>query len=225
MPIFLLGEEPVFPPAQLASQEGIVATGGDLSPLRLLNAYASGIFPWFTEDEPILWWSPDPRAVLLPGGLHISGSMKKLLKKRSFQVTLDQCFADVLRHCASPRKGQAGTWLTDEMQAAYIQLHEMGYAHSVEVWQSDQLAGGLYGVSLGKCFFGESMFTKKSNASKFAFIALARLLFQKEFLMIDCQVPNEHLDRLGVNAVPRTDFLDLLKKGLKHESITGKWEI
>ena len=225
MPVYFLGDEPIFPPAQLASQEGIIATGGDLSPERLLNAYASGIFPWFGQGEPILWWSPSPRAVLEPGDLHVSGSMRKLFRKRRFQVTFDSCFTDVLKHCASPRKYQNGTWLTDEMQEAYTTLHHMGYAHSVEAWLDDELAGGLYGVSLGSCFFGESMFSRFSNSSKYAFITLTRTLFKNGFTLIDCQVPNNHLERMGVKSVSRSEFLFLLRKGLKTESLVGKWRM
>jgi leucyl/phenylalanyl-tRNA--protein transferase len=235
MPIFLLGEEPVFPPAILASREGIIATGGDLSPARLLNAYASGIFPWYSQEEPILWWSPDPRLVLFPGKLHISGSMKKILKKKIFQVTFDRSFERIIKLCAVPRPEQGGTWLSKEMQRAYIRLHHMGYAHSVEVWEippkregqrkkRKRLAGGLYGVSLGRCFFGESMFTRVPNASKAGFIHLAQTLFDLDFLMIDCQVPTGHLKRMGAEEVSRIDFLALLQRGLEYDSIIGNWD-
>jgi len=230
MPIFLLGESPVFPPPESATKEGIIAAGGDLSPFRLLNAYASGIFPWFSEGGPMLWWSPDPRMVLFPGELHVSGSMKKLLKKQSFQMTYDRNFKEVIGNCAAPRKDHNGTWLTKEMSDAYRHLHDLGYAHSAEVWDVDpdsqgkKLVGGLYGVSLGKCFFGESMFFKKANASKFGFIAFAQKIFKLGFVMLDCQVPSDHLKQLGAREVPRTEFLDHLKKGLAHETIVRKWE-
>jgi leucyl/phenylalanyl-tRNA--protein transferase len=223
MPIFLLGEEPVFPPAQLAGQEGIIAAGGDLSPQRLLNAYASGIFPWYSEGEPILWWSPDPRLVLLPGQLHISKSMKKIIKKPVYRLALDTRFEEVIEQCSAPRDGQTGTWITAEMKDAYLDLHDMGFAHSMEVWQNKQLVGGLYGVSLGRCFFGESMFSLRPNASKLAFIHLAHILFQKKFVMIDCQLPTEHMKRMGAEEIPRADFLVKLQKGLEYETIPGKW--
>lgn len=231
MPIFILEENPAFPPAELASQEGIIAVGGDLSPQRLINAYASGIFPWFSGSEPILWWSPDPRLVLFPGEIHLSGSMKKLLKKKPFHLTCDHHFDEVIENCAAPRKDYPGTWLSKEMCRAYIGLHELGFAHSVEVWEANtdspagkKLVGGLYGVSLGKCFFGESMFFKVANASKFGFITFAQRIFKMGFLMLDCQVPSNHLKDLGAREVPRTEFLALLKKGLTHETIVGKWE-
>lgn len=224
MPIFLLGDEPVFPPAQLASDEGIIAAGGDLSPQRLLNAYTSGIFPWYSEGDPILWWSPDPRMILSPKEIHISRSMKKFLKKSPFHFSFDSSFGHVLEHCADPRDGQLGTWITREMKAAYVYLHELGFAHSMEVWQEDKLVGGLYGVSLGKCFFGESMFSLQTNASKFGIITLARLLQEKEFLMIDCQVPSGHLRTMGAKEIPRVEFLKLLERGLDYETIPGKWD-
>jgi leucyl/phenylalanyl-tRNA--protein transferase len=224
MPIFLLEEEPLFPPPELSSPEGIIAVGGDLSPQRLLNAYASGIFPWYSEREPILWWSPDPRLVLFPGEVHISKSMKRVINKKQFQLTCDRHFREVIENCRfQPRPTQRGTWITNEIREAYIQLHNMGYAHSVEVWQDKILVGGLYGVSLGKCFFGESMFARAANASKFAFINFSQQLFQAGFIMMDCQVPTDHLKRLGGREVPRTEFLTLLKKGLEYETLRGKW--
>lgn len=224
MPIYVLGKEIVFPPAKMASQEGIVAVGGDLSPQRLLNAYANGIFPWYSEAEPILWWSPSPRMVLFPKELHISKSMKRLLNKNLFQLTFDRNFKEVIKNCRAPRKNQKGTWITEEMREAYVSLHELGFAHSAEVWQDKQLVGGIYGISLGKCFFGESMFSKKSNASKFVFIKLAQQLLKMEFLMLDCQVPSEHLKSLGARAIPRKDYLALLKEGLKHKTLIGNWD-
>ena len=230
MPIYLLGEDPVFPPAEFATETGIIAAGGDLSPHRLINAYASGIFPWFSDGEPILWWSPDPRLVLFPGEIHVSRSMEKLLKKKTFQVTCDRRFGEVLKGCAAPRKDHRGTWLTKEMSEAYLLLHEMGLAHSVEVWKagpdsgSNRLVGGLYGISLGKCFFGESMFYKVANASKFGFITFARKLFSQGFIMLDCQVPTDHLKRLGAREIPRKEYLLHLRKGLAYETNLGKWE-
>jgi leucyl/phenylalanyl-tRNA--protein transferase len=223
MPIFLLGEEPVFPPPELASPEGIIAVGGDLSPLRLLNAYAAGIFPWYSEGEPILWWSPDPRLVLFPGEVHISKSMKRIINKKQFHLTCDRQFEAVMKKCRQPRPKQPRTWITDDIQEAYVQLHHMGYAHSAEVWQDKKLVGGLYGVSLGKCFFGESMFSRAANASKFAFIKFFQRLFQSGFTMVDCQVPSPHLIRLGAREIPRTEFLLLLEQGLKYKTLKGKW--
>ncbi|MCP5109129.1 MAG: leucyl/phenylalanyl-tRNA--protein transferase [bacterium] len=226
MPIFLLSEDITFPPAEMADPEGIVAVGGDLSPPRLLNAYASGIFPWYSEGEPILWWSPPIRMVLFPEEIHISRSMKRLLNKKPphFQLTVDRHFPKVIENCRAPRKNQPGTWITPEMRSAYTRLHELGYAHSVEVWQDRELVGGIYGISLGKCFFGESMFSKKSNASKFVFIKLAQQLVKMEFLMLDCQVPSQHLVTLGAGEIPRHDFLALLKEGLKYETRVGNWD-
>ena len=226
MPIYLLGKPPVFPPPELATPEGIIAAGGDLSPQRLLNAYASGIFPWFSEGDPLLWWSPDPRMVLLPGDLHISASMKKLLKKSPFRLTYDSHFREVIESCGRPRRKQRGTWITAQILDAYVRLHELGFAHSVEVWdlRDNRLVGGLYGVSLGKCFFGESMFHRVANASKYAFIAFSQSLFKAGFFMLDCQVPSPHLERLGCREMPRKEFLGLLNRGLQHKTRVGKWE-
>lgn len=226
MPIYLLGKAPVFPPPELATPEGIIAAGGDLSSQRLLNAYAAGIFPWYGEGEPILWWSPDPRMVLLPGDLHISSSMKKILKKNPFHLSYDHHFSEVIDNCSNPRKPFQGTWITKEIRDAYVGLHDLGFAHSVEVWDSREkkLVGGLYGVSLGKCFFGESMFHKVTNASKYGFIIFVQKLFKTGFLMVDCQVPTPHLKRLGCKAMPRKEFLDRLAEGIKHETRIGKWD-
>jgi leucyl/phenylalanyl-tRNA--protein transferase len=223
MPIFVLEDEPFFPPPELASKEGIIAVGGDLSPERLLNAYKTGIFPWYSEGEPILWWSPNPRLVLFPEDLRVSQSMKKFLKNTSFHLTVDNKFVEVIDGCRAPRRSQANTWITPAMRAAYIELHQLGFAHSVEVFSSEELVGGLYGVSLGKCFFGESMFSAVSNSSKLAFIKLVQALAKEKFLMVDCQVPSEHLKRLGAKEIPRNEFLDLLKKGLQYKTITGNW--
>lgn len=225
MPIFLLDEEPGFPPAELANEEGIIAVGGDLSSMRLVNAYAGGIFPWFSQGEPIIWWSPDPRLVLFPGELHISRSMQKLLGKNPFTLTCDRDFEQVIENCRQPRKTQKTTWITHEMKEAYIQLHQLGFAHSLEVWQQEKLVGGFYGVSLGSSFFGESMFSKVANASKFGFIKFAARLFELGFTMIDCQVPTEHLKTLGACEIPRIKFLALLQQSLKHKTRRGKWDL
>lgn len=220
----------MFPPPDMATPEGIIAAGGDLSPQRLLNAYASGIFPWFSENDPILWWTPDPRMVMLPGQVHISRSMKKLLDRSPglFRLTVDREFATVIENCRKPRsyggKEVTGTWITDEMKEAYIRLHHLGYAHSAEVWQDHQMVGGLYGVSLGRCFFGESMFSLVPNASKYAFIVFFQKLFQLDFKLVDCQVPTSHLERLGAREIPRFRFLDLLNKSLEQETLSGNWQ-
>ncbi len=224
MPIYLLGEDTRFPSPEMATPEGIVAIGGDLSPQRLLNAYASGIFPWYSEDEPILWWSPDPRSVLLPGDLHISKSMKRLLEKKKFSVKYDRDFKSVIENCSAPRKKEHGTWITPDIKEAYISLHGLGFAHSVEVYQDNKLVGGLYGVSLGECFFGESMFSLVPNASKYAFITFVQEIFRMGFLIVDCQVPNPHLTRLGAREIPRAEFLERLEKGLQYDTLAGKWE-
>ncbi len=215
----------MFPPVHMASREGIVAVGGDLSPERLLNAYAEGIFPWYSDDEPILWWSPDPRMVLFPGEVHVSRSMQRLLKKTPppFDVSYDRDFKGVVENCRVPRAKQKETWITEEMCDAYVTLHELGYAHSIELWREDRLVGGLYGISLGRCFFGESMFSKETNASKYALITLVRRLEKMKFLVLDCQVPSEHLETLGARPIPREDYLALLERGLKYKTLLGNW--
>lgn len=218
MPVYRLSEELAFPHPSLADEDGLLAVGGDLSSQRLLLAYCNGIFPWFSEDEPILWWSPDPRFVLYPENIKVSHSMKKLLKKNIYRVTYDTCFKDIISNCANTRK-DTGTWITNEMIEAYCTLHDLGFAHSVETWYEDKLVGGLYGLALGKCFFGESMFSIMDNASKTAIITLSRLLEQKGFLMIDCQVYTEHLESLGAVKIPREEFLRLLEKGISVEPL------
>ncbi|MBU3191699.1 leucyl/phenylalanyl-tRNA--protein transferase [Clostridium bowmanii] len=187
MPIYRLSNDILFPDPSLAEEDGLLALDGDLSPERLILAYSNGIFPWFSEDEPILWWSPDPRFVIYPKDVRISHSMKKLLKKNKYRVSFDTCFRDVISNCSNLRK-EEGTWITNEMIEAYCKLHKLGFAHSVETWYEDKLVGGLYGVSMGKCFFGESMFSTMDNASKVAFINLSTVLEEKTFVVIDCQV-------------------------------------
>ena len=224
MPVYLLSEDLIFPPPQLAPREGLLAVGGDLSQERLLLAYRMGIFPWYSEDEPIMWWSPDPRLVLFPAELKVSKSLQKTLKKRQFKVTMDQAFEAVINACAHSRTGaDEGTWIVDEMIAAYCRLHEAGLAHSVEAWANNKLAGGLYGVSLGGCFFGESMFTSISNASKVAFVALVEHLQMLKFDLIDCQITTAHLIRFGAREISRARFLYELKKALKSPTLKGKW--
>jgi leucyl/phenylalanyl-tRNA--protein transferase len=226
MPIFRLVEEPIFPPPDYADPSGLLAVGGDLSKERLLEAYRLGIFPWYSEDQPILWWSPDPRLVLDLKDFIISRSLRKTLKKGVFQVTFDRAFEEVIQACAAvPRLGQNGTWITEEMQEAYINLHGLGYAHSVESWFGGKLAGGLYGVSLGKAFFGESMFHLKTDASKVALATLVEKLNSWDFQFIDSQMTTEHMVRLGAKELPRRIFLKRLQSALRHPTKRGRWRI
>lgn len=209
--MILLDEHIWFPPVEYASPEGIVAIGGDLSAPRLLLAYHSGIFPWYNEGEPIIWYSPDPRMVLFPERLKISKSMGNVLKKGDFKVTFNTHFAAVISNCKSVyREGQGGTWITDAMQKAYLELHKLGHAKSVEVWKNNELVGGLYGVDLGSVFCGESMFSLVSNASKTAFIYLVEKLRSEKYKLIDCQVYTRHLASLGAEEIPRNEFLKYL---------------
>lgn len=203
----------------LADPNGLLAVGGDLSPAQLLAAYQRGIFPWFDETQPILWWSPSPRLVLKPSELHVSKSMRKLLRKAPFVVTTDVAFEEVIAACAEPREDQDGTWITDEMQEAYIRLHQLGFAHSVEVWSGDNLVGGLYGIALDRVFFGESMFSRASNASKYGFIALIQALNPLGFELIDCQVHTDHLSSLGAKEVDRQTFESYLISYIKKDAI------
>jgi leucyl/phenylalanyl-tRNA--protein transferase len=224
MPVFQLSEDLVFPSAHLASKEGLLAVGGDLSQKRLLLAYSLGIFPWYSEREPILWWSPDPRLVLYPHEFRMSRSLKRTVRKGIFDVTMDQDFRQVIAECARVRlEGNQGTWILDDMIHAYCKLHDSGFAHSVESWSDGRLAGGLYGVSLGKCFFGESMFTRISDASKVAFVKLVEHLKSLQFAVIDCQVPTEHLISFGARKIPRARYLDELQKALSTPTLKGKW--
>ena len=212
MPIYRLSNDLIFPHPSLSQEDGLLAIEGDLSTQRLLLAYSNGIFPWFSDDEPILWWSPDPRFIVYPKDIRISHSMKKLLKKNTYKVSFDTCFRDVISNCSNVRK-ETGTWITTEMIEAYCELHELGFAHSVETWYEDKLVGGLYGISMGKCFFGESMFSTMDNASKVAFINLSKMLEEKGFIMIDCQVHTAHLESLGAVYISRENFLKLVEKG------------
>ena len=224
MPVYLLSSDIAFPSPNLTSEDGLLAVGGDLDQRRLLLAYSMGIFPWYAEAEPILWWSPDPRLVLYPEELRISTSLKKAIKKDLFRITVDQAFEQVITACAKIRREKdEGTWIVQDMIEAYCKLHESGFAHSVEAWQDDTLAGGLYGVSLGKCFFGESMFTTITNASKVAFVALVKYLKSLSFDLIDCQVKTEHLISFGAREIPRERFLKQLKKSLENPTHKGKW--
>lgn len=216
MPIYRLTKKIVFPPPELAEDDGLLAVGGDLSLERLLMAYSMGIFPWYSDGEPILWWSPDPRLILIPAELKVSHTLRQTIRKQKFRVTTNEAFETVMRNCATiRRKGQRGTWITEEMIQAYIRLHKAGYAHSVESWDGDELAGGFYGVILGRAYFGESMFAKKSDASKAAFAVYAEMLAQKGFELIDCQVTTEHMKRFGAKEIPRDEFIQRLNKALK----------
>ncbi len=225
MPVYRLTREIIFPPPQLAGENGLLAIGGDLCKTRLLLAYNLGIFPWYSEGEPILWWSPDPRLVIYPDEIRISKSLHKVIKKNVFRVTFDTAFNQVINSCACvKRRKNEGTWIVPDMIDAYCMLYESGYAHSVETWKDDKIVGGLYGVSLGRCFFGESMFSLESNASKVALVALAEHLKNKAFDFIDCQVSTEHLKLFGAKEIPRSHFLKQLKQSLALPTIKGKWE-
>jgi len=223
MPVYRLPDQPVFPPVECAVKGGLLAVGGDLSPERLLAAYREGIFPWYSEGEPLLWWSPDPRFVLFPEELRVSRSMRQFLKKQPFRITFDNAFRGVIAACRKPRPGQDDTWITQAMQEAYIALHDLGYAHSVEVWQEESLVGGLYGVSIGRTFFGESMFSTRTNASKAALITLVSDRADLDFNLIDCQVETPHLGSLGARFIPRREFRTLLRESLRHETFRGNW--
>ncbi len=225
--IFLLDEEPnaPFPDVSLAEREpnGLLAVGGDLSPQRLFNAYTQGIFPWFSEGEPILWWSPNPRTVLFPERIKISRSLRKTLKKKLFTVSFDQNFHAVIQACAKPRETSPGTWLLPEMIEAYRRQHELGLAHSVEVWQDDLLVGGLYGMAIGGVFFGESMFSRVPDSSKIALVHLSRTLLEWGYKMIDCQVYTQHLANLGAEEIPRRTFCRHLIQWCQLPGKTGSW--
>ncbi|WP_108422572.1 leucyl/phenylalanyl-tRNA--protein transferase [Flagellimonas amoyensis] len=211
-PLHFLGKRLEFPSVELANEDGLLAVGGDLSPERLLLAYKSGIFPWFNDDALILWWSPDPRMVLFPDRLKISKSMRKELRSDKFRLTQDTCFEQVMEHCGQvERKGQQGTWITPDMRTAYADLHHQKIARSYEVWEENQLVGGLYGVDLGHVFCGESMFSLRPNASKYAFIKMVQELQQKRYQLIDCQVHTDHLESLGAELIPRNRFMEILQ--------------
>lgn len=211
--MFLLTDRLEFPPVDKTDAEGLLAVGGDLSPERLLLAYQNGIFPWFNEDSLILWWAPDPRMVMQPSNIKISNSMQQVLRSGRFTLTKNTCFEEVLNQCAKvKRRGQNGTWITDDMKKAYLKLHQKGYAKSYEVKENDTLVGGLYGVDLGHIFCGESMFSLVSNASKFAFVKLAQELEEKQYRLIDCQLYTTHLASLGAEEIPRSEFMKILKR-------------
>jgi len=224
MALYTLTDKNIFPDPSLAEKNGLLAIGGDLEINRLIMAYASGIFPWYSEGEPILWWSPDPRMVLYPSQLKVSKSLRNTLRNSSYKITFDQRFVEVIRQCATTRRiGQKGTWITPEMEIAYIELHHAGLAHSCEVLENDNLIGGLYGVSLGKAFFGESMFHKKPDASKIALYYLVQKLVDWNFHFVDAQVETAHMKSLGAANISRSFFLEQLRQALKYPTIKGKW--
>lgn len=206
----------------LAEPNGLLAAGGDLSSARLLAAYERGIFPWFSDNQPLLWWSPDPRLVLFPEKLHIGRSTRKLANKRPFSFTVDCAFAEVIAHCATVQRNGEGTWITDDMRAAYLRLHKEGHAHSIEAWHDNKLVGGLYGIAIGKVFFGESMFSLESGASRLAFSTLCQQLHTWDFRLIDCQVHTDYLLSFGAEEIARQDFETLLKIHTKAHNVNWK---
>jgi leucyl/phenylalanyl-tRNA--protein transferase len=221
---WLTGDQP-FPPVRRALREpnGLLAAGADLSLQRLLEAYRRGIFPWYSPGQPVLWWSPDPRMVLYPSEMAISRSLRKRVRSRLYEIRVDTCFTTVMRACAEPRDGQAGTWITDEMLAAYAALHASGYAHSVESWHEGRLVGGLYGVAIGSMFYGESMFMRATDASKVALAHLARQLDRWNFGLLDCQMETAHLASMGAGSMRRKDFLLRLTELVNYPTPTGHW--
>jgi leucyl/phenylalanyl-tRNA---protein transferase len=226
VPVFRLSRELVFPNPALARSDGLLAVGGDLTPQRLVLAYSNGIFPWFSEGDPILWWSPPLRPVLAPADVYVNRSLAKVMRRRLFEVRFDTACAEVIAACAkAPRPGQTGTWITEEMQRAYVRLHELGVVHSAEAWAEGELVGGLYGVALGGAFFGESMFATRPDASKVAFVALCRQLERWGFGLVDSQVSNEHTERFGTEEIPRDEFLDRVKVELRKPTRTGTWRL
>ncbi|MEN8231232.1 MAG: leucyl/phenylalanyl-tRNA--protein transferase [Thermodesulfobacteriota bacterium] len=225
MPIFQLTDKLIFPPAELAENNGLLAIGGDLSPERLLLAYRRGIFPWYSEGEPLLWWSPSPRLVIFPAEFKVPKRLSRLMRQEKYSVTMDIAFRQVITACAdTDARQEKGTWITDEMIEAYCHLHDMGYAHSVECWLDDDLVGGLYGISLGSTFFGESMFSKEPNSSKIALVHLMNKLQEWNFDLIDCQMKTEHLMQFGAREIPGNEFQRLLDKSSARDDQKGKWQ-
>lgn len=226
MPVFRLSDNLVFPPAELAEKDGLLAIGGDLSPERLLLAYSNGIFPWFSEGDPILWWSPSPRLVIIPDEFKISKRLSRIVRQKKFTVTMDNAFRQVMTACATTdERGEKGTWITEDMITAYCRLHDSGFAHSVECWQDNELAGGLYGISLGGVYFGESMFSRQPNSSKVALVSLVNKLQEWDFDLIDCQMKTEHLLQFGAREIPGPEFQTLLAKSILRPTQTGKWQL
>ncbi|HEX2830677.1 MAG TPA: leucyl/phenylalanyl-tRNA--protein transferase [Burkholderiales bacterium] len=222
-----LAPDQPFPPVQRALREpnGLLAAGGDLSLHRLLDAYRRGIFPWYSEGEPVLWWSPDPRMVLVPAEISISRSLRKRIRGGTFEIRADTCFTKVMRACAEPRDGQSGTWITEDIVSAYSALHAAGLAHSIEAWHEGELVGGLYGVAIGRMFYGESMFTRATDASKVSLAHLARQLARWRFGMIDCQMQTAHLESMGARTISRRDFLAALSELINYPTPTGPWRL
>lgn len=220
-----LDKRPDFPPVERALLEpnGLLAAGGELSPPWLLAAYSQGIFPWYSEGEPVLWWSPDPRLVLIPDRIRISRSLRKVLRSERYQIRFDTAFAEVVRACAEPRTYQRDTWITPQMQAAYVRMHELGHAHSVEAWQGNKLVGGLYGMAVGRAFFGESMFSRANDASKCCLAWLSRFLDARDFAVIDCQMTTSHLLSMGAEEVPRAVFVSALQGLCQTGQAPGRW--
>ncbi len=226
MPVYLLPKEPVFPPATEAEEDGLIAVGGDFSVDRLLNAYASGIFPWFVHDREPYWFSPDPRLILFPEKLKISKSLERIIRTKQFEVKLDTDFEDVIRQCARIKRAhEPDTWISDEFIEGYTNLHTKGFAHSVACYDNGVIVGGLYGISLGRAFFGESMFFTKPNASKVALFHLVQQLITWEFYFIDCQVETEHFLRMGAMLIPRSEYLNILDEAIKFPTKRGKWSL
>ena len=227
MKIPFIGPGDPFPPLERALIEpnGLLAAGGDLSPERLLDAYAHGIFPWFGDEDPVLWWSPDPRMVLFPRELHMSRSLRRTIRSGEFSVTLDGAFEAVMQGCAAPRPRQEGTWITGEMMSAYSHLASLGYAHSVEAWADGELVGGLYGVALGRVFYGESMFTRRTDASKVALSHIVRQLDRWKFVLIDCQMATGHLASLGAREIARDDFVRRVRTGAVQSPVPAPWRL
>jgi leucyl/phenylalanyl-tRNA--protein transferase len=226
VPVFRLPAEPVFPDPARAEPDGLLAVGGDLEPERLLQAYAAGIFPWYGDESPILWWSPDPRLVLEPARLHVARSLQRTIRQGRYRVTSDLAFAQVIARCAErARPGQDGTWITTEMREAYVGLHRLGFAHSFEAWDGEELAGGLYGISLGAAYFGESMFADRPDASKVAFVRAVEWMGSWGVNLIDCQVRTEHLLRFGAAEMARSSFLRRLRTALRAPTRRGRWAL
>lgn len=226
MTIYRLFDEPVFPDPAEADPDGLLAIGGDLSPERLISAYGNGIFPWYAENSPILWWSPDPRLILEPAQLHVPRSLRRVLNSGRFRFTLDAAFAQVIRACArTPRPDQPGTWIVPDMIRAYERLHALGVAHSAEAWNGERLVGGVYGVALGSVFFGESMFFAEPDASKTAFALLAHWLWRRGCTLIDCQQTTAHLLRFGAREIPRREFLQRVAEGRESRALSGRWAL
>ncbi len=219
--------ETQFPSPNSASEEGLVAVGGEITTKRVLSAYRQGIFPWYSEDQPVLWWSPEPRAILYPDGIKISRSLKKTLRRSKYSITADTAFSQVVKACAGPRTQSptGGTWITAEMMDTYNRLHQLGYGHSIEVWDQEKLVGGLYGLSLGSAFFGESMFSHRPDASKLALVSLAKFSKSSGIDFIDCQLPTDHLASMGAINISRKEYLKILEAALKHQDHTKCWQL